>query len=576
VGIGGNNYFVSFIIGSFYFATSENSWFDSLKGLPPWFTPAMNSDGTYNRYVVEAWYNGLRPNETIPWAMWIVPLLAWGAFFFAAFFMMACLSVMLRAQWGEREALAFPLLRLPLTMTEDVNRPDKYGTLGRFFRNPLMWGGFAVAVLIQTINGLHLYYPDVPRVPLSIDAGPLLREAPWNQIGWVPIQIYPIAVGIAYLLTSEMAFSLWFFYWFFKFQLIAAYLFGFPPGTLPTIMSSGERVFTGYQEVGANLAYAAIIFWAARRHFAHIVRRAVGRVVATDAEKREALPYPVAFWGFLLAFAFMVAWGVAAGMSLLLSLVLWTFYIIIAVVLSRVVAEGGLLFVHHAWMPLGALAQLIGLGPGTLLSPANGIASATFMEAATIQDYRGSLMPSFVQSFKLAYDRGIAGRRLFALLFAVILVGMVVGFSMNVRLGYENSGLALQGWLSKWGPSAAGGNVQTMTTTAKEISGAAWIWTGVGAGLVYGMMLARSYLLWFPLHPLGYLMALTYPAHAFWFSIFLAWIAKTVISRYGGLDSSRKITPLFLGLALGDVAMMLFWLVIDGWQGRTGHQLMPG
>lgn len=60
VGIGGNNYFVSFIIGSFYYSTRENHWFDTLKGLPPWFTPALNADGSYNRFVVESWYQGLR------------------------------------------------------------------------------------------------------------------------------------------------------------------------------------------------------------------------------------------------------------------------------------------------------------------------------------------------------------------------------------------------------------------------------------------------------------------------------------------------------------------------------------
>lgn len=32
---------------------------------------------------------------------------------------------------------------------------------------------------------------------------------------------------------------------------------------------------------------------------------------------------------------------------------------------------------------------------------------------------------------------------------------------------------------------------------------------------------------------------------------------------------------LFLGLVLGDVTMMVFWLLIDGWQGRTNHGLMP-
>jgi hypothetical protein len=76
--------------------------------LPPWFTPALNPDGSYNRYVVEAWYTGLGPGESIPWTAWLVPLAAWSALFLAIFGMQACLAVMLRAQWGEREALAFP------------------------------------------------------------------------------------------------------------------------------------------------------------------------------------------------------------------------------------------------------------------------------------------------------------------------------------------------------------------------------------------------------------------------------------------------------------------------------------
>jgi hypothetical protein len=61
----------------------------------------------------------------------------------------------------------------------------------------------------------------------------------------------------------------------------------------------------------------------------------------------------------------------------------------------------------------------------------------------------------------------------------------------------------------------------------------------------------------------------------FWFSIFLGWLAKTLIMRFGGAQSYRKMTPAFLGLAFGDVAMMLFWLAIDGWQGRMNHALLP-
>ncbi|MBV9866556.1 MAG: hypothetical protein JO316_14475 [Abitibacteriaceae bacterium] len=575
-GIGGNNYFVSFIIGSFYFATRENKWFDALKGLPPWFTPALNADGSYNRFVVEAWYTGLRSGQHIPWGAWIVPLVAWGALFLTTFFMMGCLSVMLRGQWGDNEALAFPLLRLPLELTEDLDRDDKYGILGRFFRSPAMWVGFSIAVFIQLLNGLHLYYPDWPSVPLEINTGPLFTEPPWNQIGWTPMRIWPIAIGVTYLLTSEISFSMWFFYWFMKVQLIVAYFLGFVPNSLPNAVESGQKMFQGYQDVGANLAFVAILFWTGHEHFGHIFKRAIGRAAARPKEKQEALPYPLAFWGFIGSFALLVIWGHCAGLTIGLAIALWVSYLVIAIVVSRVVAGAGLLFVHHASMPLGVISQLLGSGPGTWLSPANGIGAAAILETACIQDYRASLMPSFVQSFKLAHDRGINSRHLCALIFAVIVVTFIMGVQMNVRLGYDNGGLQLQGWLNKSGPQMAGGDAHALSEPVHDVMWSNWFWMAFGALVIYGITLARSRFLWFTLHPLGYLMCLTYPMHTLWFSMFIGWLCKVLITRFGGMDTYRKLTPAFLGLAFGDVSMMLFWLCIDGWQGRMGHQLMPG
>jgi hypothetical protein len=102
-----------------------------------------------------------------------------------------------------------------------------------------------------------------------------------------------------------------------------------------------------------------------------------------------------------------------------------------------------------------------------------------------------------------------------------------------------------------------------------------WFWLSFGAVLTYGMMVARARLMWFPIHPMGYIVALTYPIMTLWFSVFVGWLCKVLITRYGGSETYRKTTPLFLGLALGDVFMMLVWLVIDGWQGRTYHYLVP-
>ena len=86
------------------------------------------------------------------------------------------------------------------------------------------------------------------------------RGAVESGAGIGTLRIFPIAVGISYLLTAEIAFSLWAFFLIFKLQYVAAYLLGFAPNSLPNVPQSGTKIFVGYQEVGAYLAYAAADF----------------------------------------------------------------------------------------------------------------------------------------------------------------------------------------------------------------------------------------------------------------------------------------------------------------------------
>ena len=328
-----------------------------------------------------------------------------------------------------------------------------------------------MAAFIQILNGLNTYFPDVPALPLSLNSAPFLTDAPWNQIGAVDIRIWPMAVGIAFLLTAETSFSLWFFYWFFKFQLVMAYYTGFVPTSLPSPigrLGPETKAFLSYQQVGSFLVYVAIMAWAAREHFGHIARRSLGRERATAEEKREAMSYPLAFWGFILTFTFMVGWSMAAGIRLDIALVLWCSYLIIAVGLTRVVAETGLLFVQQGWTPLGTIAQLTGSGAATWLAPAS-IAPATFIQGAMMSDLRAFLMPSFVQSFKLAYDRGIPGRPLMVLIAGVIVIAFGVSVWTHLRLGYENGALQWgHSWWVNYGASAPGRNIGELARGARD------------------------------------------------------------------------------------------------------------
>jgi hypothetical protein len=303
----------------------------------------------------------------------------WVSFVLVSYVMLGCLSVILRAQWAEKEALAFPLLRLPLTMTEDLDNTDSSGVIGRFFRNPMMWAGFGVAVFIQGLRGLHLYFPDVPDFPLSINTGPMFSEAPWNQIGWVPITIYPLIVGITYLLTAEISFSLWFFYWVMKFQYVIAYMLGYQPGSLPGADGLPDKIFTGYQQFGCYLVYVGFVLWVGREHLRHVVKRAFGRAKANPGESEEVLSYPLAFWGFAGSFAIMIVASVIAGMRLDMALALWVTYLVLAIGLTRIAVEGGMLGLQHHTSPLAAIAKLLGSGQSSWLTVQNGAVPACIL-----------------------------------------------------------------------------------------------------------------------------------------------------------------------------------------------------
>jgi hypothetical protein len=566
-GRGAENFVIPTILSPFYNATQENKWLQMLSPyIKPWMSPALS-----DKSVAVGWYEGTQ--GVVPWGAWLVPLVAWSTLILAIYMMQGCLGVMLRAQWAQREALAFPLLRLPLEMTEDTENPRADGG---FFRNPLVWVGASLAVFVQLMNGLHLYFPDVPEVPLFLPTGQFFTEAPWNQLGNVQIQVFPAIVGISFLLTSEVSFSLWFFHLLSKFQYILAYMCGFQVASLdsPFWTRGWAKGFIGYEQVGALLAYVALLLWTGREHWTHIAKRAFGRTSATDDERSEALSYPIAFWGFFLSLSLIVGWTIAAGVTPHVALLLWVFYLAVALALTRLVAEGGLLFVQTGWMPLGPLAFLVGAGPGKIIDVASA-APASFISAGLMLDMRGFLLPSFVQSIKLAHDRKIAMKPLMALIMGVTLVSFFLSFWTIVRLGYLRGGNTLAVWWGTGNWSQAAFHTQGLIKGLETNLAANWSWVGVGAGLTWAIMVARSRFVWFPLHPIGLLMMVPFAMHAMWVSIFLGWAAKVLITRFGGTDSYRKAIPLFLGLALGDIVMAVFWVIIDGWQGRTGHALLP-
>jgi len=82
-----------------------------------------------------------------------------------------------------------------------------------------------------------------------------------------------------------------------------------------------------------------------------------------------------------------------------------------------------------------------------------------------------------------------------------------------------------------------------------------------------------NHFLWWPVHPLGFPVGNTLPVAQVWFSIFLAWLIKVAVLKYGGPGIYKKTKYFFLGLVLGQFVIAGIWIIIDFITGMQGNVL---
>ena len=90
---------------------------------------------------------------------------------------------------------------------------------------------------------------------------------------------------------------------------------------------------------------------------------------------------------------------------------------------------------------------------------------------------------------------------------------------------------------------------------------AATIASGVGLLLTLFMGVMRTQYTWWLWHPVGYATCSSWSMSMLWACIFVAWLVKLVITRYGGARAYRKALPFFVGLVLGEFVVGSLWCI---------------
>ena len=544
-----------------YFATRENKLAETVSQyMPAWAMPFSPASAVGNAPPAIAGYwegNG----GAIPWATWLGPLVAWGALWACVVWCFLCLATLLRKQWMDNEQLRFPLTALPLALAKDEIEGQP------FFSNPMMWAGALFAFVIFGVNGLSANFPDVPKFVMDLNLSPYFSERPWNAMDGFNIYFSLAALGFAYFLPTDLLFSLWFFFVLTRLQDAAAVqLGGLPTG----IVTHNARIWTGFQAAGA---YLVLVFTWARvgwPSFKVVLQAAwLGRGKSAHLgeagdDSGELFSYRAALMGLVLSFGGIVLWLGLAGMNPWLALAQMGIYIFfVAVVMSRAVAEAGLLMTETSFLPqhlISLVYPLAGMGPHN--AAMLGLTNATFA-----RDMRGVLLSPFMDTQKMAVEVGLKPRAMRWPLLGSIVVAFVVSCAFMLTINYTTGGLALYAYpqanaLNMFNQGAAIGSGSGFVPDSTAYGGLA-----VGLVVTIAMVWARAQFSWFPFHPLGYALAPTWTMWVFWFPFLVAWILKSAVLKFGGIETYRKLAPFMLGLILGEFASAVFWSLGNIWRG---------
>jgi len=541
-------YLFPILTGPFYMATPENKWADTFFSfIPEWLTPTRDSTAALN------FYEGLGPGVAPPWGDWIRPLVIWSILALVLYATMLCLGSLIRRQWTERENLVFPLVQLPLEMVEPERRAISDVP---FFRNRLMWLGFALPVVVHSLNSLHYYLPSIPE--LNLRGYPILsglRGRPWSFLQ-ARIYLHFSVLGFAYFLTTEISLSLWLFHWLDKLQHVAADCFAVQPVL---------RQISEYQYQGAFFGLVIYGLWVARGHLHEVWR-------GTVDDSQEALPYRRALAGIVLGGVVMVTWMSSAGASVLISVLTFVLFLVICWGMARLITESGILFAKATQMiPLKVFTPWV----GDARIGARSLTILSLVEYNFMYDLKAFLMPQVMHGLKISDSARLNRRHLLGAMAIAIVVALVVSYYASLRVAYSKGAVAMHPWFFRSGPMSEANMLTKHIRSPLGVEPLKLATLVAGGGFYMLLTWLRQQFLWFPLHPLGYVAAAGYEPSRMWFPFLLGWVIKSVVIRYGSVDLYRRLRAPFLGLVLGEYSIAGVWIVFDWLTGTTGHRIFP-
>jgi len=553
-------YFLAIPTTPYYFASAENQWGTYvLPHLPAWLLPS-------NEGQAMTWFfEGLPFGEPIPWSTllhaWATPLFWWLSFIFTLFFVCFCIIVILRRQWVERERLAYPLMEVPQTLVADADRG-----LPTILRNKIFWLGAAIPLFIVCWNIAGHFFHFFPQIAWDY---PIQTIHAFPSIN---IRLYFPVVGFMYFANLNVSFSIWFF---FLLTLVEEGLFNrFGLGVTDADKFVWGLPSTSWQCWGAFVTLVLWGLWMARDHLKEVCRKAWNPDHPLD-DSRELISYRSAVLGLLTGIAYMLVWLNQAGMEVWVATSFLFFVLVAYLGITRLVVQTG---VYYLTTPVVSQAMtMMSFGTSAISPP--GLA-ALGLSYCFFGDVQSIFMTSAAHAAKLQSSMRIA-RRGFALAIGLaVVLSFAVSLGNLITMAYAQGASNFNSWIFRVSSGAgvmAFGDAMAKIQAPTEFHAQKLGFFGIGAAAMALLTFAQYRFPWWPLHPVGLAISAIWMIRNQAAAIFIAWAAKSLIMRFGGIELYRKAAPFFIGLIVGYfLGVGLSFFVDLAFFPGNGHAIMHG
>lgn len=511
----------------------------------------------------------------IPLDQWKTPAIAWTILIAAIFLGFMGFNIIMRRQWVESERFTFPMNILPRHLFADEEGGAAKALQGIFY-NPIMWVGFGVCFVLCMLKGIHYYYPAVPApVWEEVHTADLVTSPALKAyLGSVWISVIFTLLSVALLVETDILFSVWstFLLW----QLFP--LFG--------------KVFTfnkypGYpwdmgQSGGAFLAFALLAVIVARRHLIDVGKQVLGIGRRKIDDSQELASYRWATVMIIASVAILGCWAVWTKMGLSAGLLYFGLILVCGFTASKVRAECGAPYGY--WMPYSGMLFVSALG-GYSVFGSTGMVVATMVAGFVFTACFLFIAPVQVEMMELGRAFKVRPRDIGHGLWIGLLGGLFIGgfvllcwayglgadnlstswpYNQNWYFStYREGDLSMDRTVANTGYVAPSLSHLTFNPVGDAANNTSAKGIAIGFTITGLLALLRSLFMWFPIHPIGFVLAPTAFGRYVWFICFLAWAGRSITLKVGGAHTVRRgLVPFCVGMFLACVCSVVVFDII--------------